>query len=129
MSEICPTQENRVTIDKKGNPIVAFQTNNLTTKKNLRSIFKKIFRKAGYWSVISYGVEKPWHLSGSLCFGNDPKTSVLNKWNKMHDVENLYVVDSCFLPSVGAMNTSLTIMAQALRVGDHINEELNKMPS
>ena len=60
------------------------------------------------------------HQCGTTKFGTDPKNSVLDINCKAHDLDNLYVVDGGFFPSSGAVNPSLTIMANALRVGDHI---------
>lgn len=60
------------------------------------------------------------HQVGTCRFGKDPKTSVLDLHCKAHDLENLYVVDGSFFPSAGAVNPALTIMANALRVGDHL---------
>ena len=60
------------------------------------------------------------HQAGTMRFGNDPATSVLDINCKTHDIENLYVVDGSFFPSIGAVNPSLTIMANALRVGEHL---------
>lgn len=62
------------------------------------------------------------HQNGACRFGEDAKTSVLNVFCQTHDVDNLYVVDGSFFPSSGAVNPSLTIAANALRVGDHILE-------
>ena len=60
-------------------------------------------------------------LQGGTCrFGKDPATSVLDKDCRAHEVDNLYVVDGSFMPSIGAVNPTLTIIANALRVGDHI---------
>lgn len=64
------------------------------------------------------------HQNGTCRFGEDPKTSVLNSFCQTHDVDNLYVVDGSFFCSAGAVNPSLTIAANALRVGDHILERL-----
>ncbi|CAN5520240.1 GMC family oxidoreductase [soil metagenome] len=64
------------------------------------------------------------HQNGTCRFGEDPKTSVLNSFCRTHDVDNLYVVDGSFFCSSGAVNPSLTIAANALRVGDHILERL-----
>jgi len=64
------------------------------------------------------------HQNGTCRFGTDPKTSVLNVSCQTHDVDNLYVVDGSFFPSSGAVNPSLTIAANALRVGDHLIERL-----
>jgi choline dehydrogenase-like flavoprotein len=64
------------------------------------------------------------HQVGTCRFGTDPASSVLNTNCQAHEVDNLYVVDSSFFPSIGAVNPSLTIIANALRVGDHIVERL-----
>jgi choline dehydrogenase-like flavoprotein len=124
MSEIWPDADNRVTIGPDGRIRVAFKPNNLEGFRRLRALFLSRFRRAGYPAAISpryQGVGLPWHPVGTLRFGRDPKTSVLDEWCRTHDVENLYVVDSSFLSSAGAVNTSLTVMAQALRVADRIH--------
>ena len=56
--------------------------------------------------------------------GSDPATSVLDTDCKAHEVDNLYVVDTSFFPSIGAVNPALTAMANALRVGDHLLDRL-----
>jgi len=60
------------------------------------------------------------HQNGTVRFGNDPKTSALDRNCKAHDVDNLYVVDGSIFPSSAAVNPALTIIANALRVGDHL---------
>ena len=65
------------------------------------------------------------HQNGTCVFGRDPQTSVLDVNCKAHEVDNLYVVDSSFFPSSSAVNPALTIMANALRVGDHLLRRLN----
>jgi len=65
------------------------------------------------------------HQNGTCRFGNDPKSSVLDTNCKAHDLDNLYVVDASCFPSSGAMNPALTIMANALRIGDHLRERLS----
>ena len=72
--------------------------------------------KVGY----DLGVSGVSHQMGTLKFGKDRRTSVLDVNCKAHDLENLYVVDASFFVSSGAFNPSLTIMANALRVGDHL---------
>ena len=62
------------------------------------------------------------HQCGTLCFGTDPRHSVLDPFCRSHDVENLFVVDASFFPSSAAVNPGLTIAAQALRVADHITK-------
>lgn len=60
------------------------------------------------------------HVCGTCRFGDDPRSSVLDRDNRVHDLENLFVVDSSFFPSSGGTNPSLTIAANALRVGELI---------
>ncbi|OBG36927.1 GMC oxidoreductase [Mycobacterium sp. E3198] len=62
------------------------------------------------------------HVCGTCRFGNDPKTSVLDPQNRAHEVDNLYVVDTSFFPSSAALNPSLTVAANALRVAAHLNQ-------
>jgi choline dehydrogenase-like flavoprotein len=62
------------------------------------------------------------HQCGTLCFGTDPRASVLDPFCRSHDIDNLFVVDASFFPSSAAVNPGLTIVAQALRVADHIRE-------
>jgi len=64
------------------------------------------------------------HQAGTVRFGRDPKTSALDVNCKAHDLDNLYVVDASFFVSIAAVNPSLTIMANALRVGDHLLQRL-----
>src|SRR5581483_3420022 len=64
------------------------------------------------------------HQAGTCRFGSDPRTSVLDVNCKAHELDNLYVVDTSFFPSIGAVNPALTAMANALRVGDHLLERM-----
>ncbi len=64
------------------------------------------------------------HQAGTCRFGPDPRTSVLDVHCKAHELDNLYVVDTSFFVSIGAVNPSLTAIANALRVGDHLLERL-----
>jgi choline dehydrogenase-like flavoprotein len=64
------------------------------------------------------------HQNGTVRFGDDPKTSALDRNCKAHELDNLYVVDASFFCSSGAVNPALTIMANALRVGDHLLERM-----
>jgi choline dehydrogenase-like flavoprotein len=64
------------------------------------------------------------HQSGTARFGTDPATSVLDLNCKAHELDNLYVADASFFPSIGSVNPTLTIIANALRVAAHIQERL-----
>lgn len=66
------------------------------------------------------------HICGTCRFGTDPTTSVLNAYNRAHDVKNLYIVDSSFFPTSGGTNPSLTIAANALRVAQYISNEIKR---
>ena len=83
---------------------------------------KSVLRRAGFPILMARAFDRrtPSHQSGTACFGNDPKSSVLDLFCRAHDHENLYVVDASFLPTSAAVNPALTIAAQALRVADHI---------
>jgi choline dehydrogenase-like flavoprotein len=62
------------------------------------------------------------HQAGTCRFGDDPAASVLDRNCKAHELDNLYVVDTSFFPSIGAVNPALTAMANAIRIGDHLLE-------
>src|SRR4029079_18898624 len=64
------------------------------------------------------------HQAGTVRLGDDTATSVLDRDCTTHEVDNLYVVDTSFFPSIGAVTPALTAMANALRVGDHLLERL-----
>jgi len=64
------------------------------------------------------------HQAGTVRFGTDPASSALNRDCRAHELDNLYVVDTSFFPSISAVNPALTAMANALRVGDHLLERL-----
>jgi choline dehydrogenase-like flavoprotein len=81
-----------------------------------------MLRAIGYTDIIHtlMPVETNSHQCGTMRFGDDPATSVLDPFCKAWDVENLYVVDASFFPSSTAMNPALTIAAMALRVGKQL---------
>ena len=64
------------------------------------------------------------HQAGTCRFGSDAKASVLDRNCKAHELDNLYVVDTSFFVSIGAVNPSLTAIANAIRVGDHLLQRL-----
>ena len=65
------------------------------------------------------------HQAGTMRFGTNPATSVLDTNCKTHEIDNLYVTDASFFPSIGAVNPTLTNIANALRVGDHLADRLS----
>ena len=124
MSEDLPDPENRVTVEPDGRIRLRYRPNNLTAHRRLVKEMRRLLRKLGFWSVVahSHGPRNTTHQCGTLVFGMDPKTSVLDTYCRAHDVQNLYVVDASFFPSSAAVNPALTIAAQALRVADRIKE-------
>lgn len=124
MSEDLPDEANRVVVDRDGRIQLLYRPNNLKAHRRLVREAKRILRKLGAWAIVehSHHAQNTTHQCGTLCFGTDPRRSVLDTWCRSHDVENLFVVDASFFPSSAAVNPALTIVAQALRVADHIKE-------
>ena len=124
MSEDLPTVDNGIIVDDDGRIHLHYTPNNLAAHRQLVAETKRMLRRLGYWLVVkhSHGAKNTTHQCGTLCFGTDPRASVLDPYCRAHDVENLFVVDASFFPSSAAVNPGLTIAAQALRVADHIKE-------
>ena len=122
MSEDLPTRDNRVTVDRRGRIQLFYRPNNVRAHRMLVKETTRILRRLGFWLVVthSHGNRNTTHQCGTLCFGTDPRASVLDPYCRTHDVDNLFVVDASFFPSSAAVNPGLTIAAQALRVADHI---------
>ena len=139
-SEDLADPENRVTLRKDGGVTLAYRPNNEEGHKRLQAKLKTLVRQVpcavhgghcvqDLMSMNAYiGKRIPLagvaHQNGTLRFGTDPAASVLDVHCKAHDLDNLYVVDGSFFPSSSAVNPALTIMANALRVGDHLLERL-----
>jgi choline dehydrogenase-like flavoprotein len=122
LSEDLPREDNRVTIEPGGRIRLHYRPNNLRPHAELVTEATRMFKRLGFWNVIkhSFKTQNTTHQCGTLVFGDDPKTSVLDPLCRTHDVDNLYVVDASFFPSSAAVNPGLTIIAQALRVADHL---------
>jgi choline dehydrogenase-like flavoprotein len=135
-AEDLPHSGNRVTLREDGSIKVDYTRTNYTAYEKLKEKLKQVFVQLGeldsdykgtQWNGYDLDISGMSHQNGTLRFGIDPATSVLDLNCKTHDLENLYVVDASFFPSCGAFNPALTIAANALRVGDHIiNHVLNK---
>jgi choline dehydrogenase-like flavoprotein len=122
MSEDLPRLENRVTVERDGRIRLRYRPNNLKSHRMLVGETKRILRRLGFWTVVSHshGSKNTTHQCGTLVFGANPRDSVLDPFCRAHDIDNLFVVDASFFPSSAAVNPGLTIIAQALRVADHI---------
>ena len=131
MSEDLPDPENRVTLAPDGGIRIHWRPNNLVAHDRLMRAAKQMLRRAGYPMLLSrrMGIATNSHQCGTLRFGTDPATSVLDPLCRVHDHDNLYVVDASFFPSSTAVNPALTIAAQALRVADHLAGVTNRVPA
>ncbi|HEY0679927.1 MAG TPA: GMC family oxidoreductase, partial [Chitinophagaceae bacterium] len=132
-AEDLPAADNRVTLRNDGSIRVHYERNNYTAYEKLKSKLKSIFTQLGeldedyantQWKGYDLDVSGMSHQNGTMRFGTDAATSVLDLNCKAHDLDNLYVVDASFFPSCGAFNPALTIAANALRVGDHLLERM-----
>ena len=121
MSEDLPSAESRVTID--GARIrLDWRRSNWASHLALVSALKERLRAAGYPLVLSKPFDRrtPSHQCGTVRMGSDPASAPLDSFCRAYDHPNLFVVDASFLPTSAAVNPSLTIAAQALRVADHV---------
>ena len=130
MSEDLPREENRVTLTDDGRIRLEYAPNNLAAHDRLVREMRRMLRRLGFWVVVahSHRSKNTTHQCGTLVFGNDPRSSVLDTYCRTHDVSNLYVVDASFFPSSAAVNPGLTIVAQALRVADHLRHTVLRHP-
>ncbi len=123
MSEDLPDLQSRVSY-KNGKIILNWKRSNWETHQALVAKAKSMLRHAGYPIIVSRPFDRrtPSHQCGTIKFGKNPGTSVLDTFCRAHDHKNLFVVDASFLPTSAAVNPALTIAAQALRVGAHIKQ-------
>jgi choline dehydrogenase-like flavoprotein len=131
-SEDLPDPDNRVTVNRDGKIVLQYKPNNEEGHRRLIAKLKSLLRDIDCTALVPrqlwVGQRIPLagvaHQNGTLRFGHDPKTSVLDVNCRAHELDNLYVVDGSFFPSSAAVNPALTIMANALRVGDHLISRL-----
>jgi choline dehydrogenase-like flavoprotein len=121
-TEDLPDPQNRVDVTSDGGIQIFWKPRNVSPHNALLRTARGVLRKAGYQAVFvqRMGLGANSHQCGTLRFGDDPRSSVLDKFCRSHDVPNLYAVDASFFPSSAAVNPALTIAAQALRVADHL---------
>ncbi|MEY9949709.1 GMC oxidoreductase [Kitasatospora sp. GAS1066B] len=133
--EDLPLPESRVTLDRDGKVTLSLDEQNNTA--GLRKLQQKLQSMLGDLGMHPHRlldhsiylhkgmpIGATAHQAGTVRFGDDPRSSALDVNCKAHDLDNLYVVDTAFFPSIGAVNPSLTAIANALRVGDHLIERL-----
>jgi len=133
-TEDLPLPGNRVTTDADGNVHLAYTPSNDAAAGRLYGELKKILNHTGmaehhvlrknFYMNMAIPLAGCAHQAGTCRFGTDPATSVLDVNCKAHELDNLYVVDTSFFPSIGAVNPALTAIANAIRVGEHLRERL-----
>lgn len=133
-SEDLPLADSRVTLRRDGSVKLTVQPdNNTEALRRLRHTFDGLLDKLDLHSKSferslylhkAMDVAATAHQAGTVRFGTDPRTSALDVDCKAHDLDNLYVVDGSFMPSIGAVNPTLTIIANALRVSEHIAKRM-----
>jgi choline dehydrogenase-like flavoprotein len=140
-SEDLPDPENRVIVDRDGKIRLTYRPNNEEGHRRLIEKLKHLMQQQAacpehghnchvglFARSLFVGQRIPLagvaHQNGTIRFGSDPRSSALDASCRAHEVDNLYVVDASFFPSSGAVNPALTIMANALRVGDRLLDRL-----
>jgi choline dehydrogenase-like flavoprotein len=133
-TEDLPLPDNRVTLGSDGGVRLRYEPSNQTASKRLYHQLKSMLGHMGMhpdhliprhaYLKTTIPVAGCAHQAGTCRFGTDPATSVLDTNCRAHELDNLYVVDTSFFPSIGAVNPALTAMANALRVGDHLIQRL-----
>ena len=131
--------ENHVRIDKDvkdawGIPVLHIEARDSENETNLRrdaaNTAEELFHEAG-WEIIcnTDQVNPPGysiHEVGTCRMGDNPKTSVLNKWCQSHDMKNLVVVDGASFVTCGWQNPTMTILALSMRASDHLGEQMRQ---
>ncbi|MFC5411821.1 GMC oxidoreductase [Larkinella bovis] len=138
--ETLPYFDNQVTLDDSkrdqwGLPLVRVHFTYRENEKNMREDIKdsaaEMLERSGFKNVEKFYYDQPpgsaIHEMGTARMGRDPKTSVLNAFNQMHDVKNVYITDGSCMTSAACQNPSLTYMALTARACAHAVSELNKL--
>ena len=137
--EMLPYEENRITLnhdvlDKWGLPTltmdVEIKENELNMRKDMQTAAVEMLEASGFKNVKPY--DKPYapglgiHEMGTARMGRDPKTSVLNRWNQVHEAKNVFLTDGACMTSAACVNPSLTYMALTARAADYAVKELKR---
>jgi choline dehydrogenase-like flavoprotein len=137
--ECMPYYENKVTLnhevrDKWGQPTLTidceFKENEQNMRQDMMDAAAEMLEAAGFKDIRTYDAES-WpglgiHEMGTARMGRTPKSSVLNKWNQMHEVPNVFVTDGACMTSAACQNPSLTYMALTARAAEYAVQELKK---
>jgi len=139
MGEVLPRFENQVSIDPKvkdawGIPVLNIQCrytdNEFNMAKDAVTTISEVCKESGF--EVLNGNDKMFppgysiHEVGTCRMGDNPKTSVLNKWNQSHDIKNLFVVDGSSFVTGGSQNPTMTILALSMRASEYLAEQMRK---
>jgi choline dehydrogenase-like flavoprotein len=139
MAETIPKETNKVSLDAAlkdawGMPLlkidIAYDDNDEKMREDYFEQLSEMFTSAGFTNIKtektgqSPGLDI--HEMGGVRMGNDPKTSLLNKWNQLHSCKNVFVTDGACMTSTSTQNPSLTYMALTARAVDYAMEEIKK---
>ncbi len=136
--ELLPYHDNKMFLnfdkkDKYGMPIITFDASLRENERKMRldgvKCAEEMLEAAGCKNITSYNdATAPGaciHEMGTARMGNDPNTSVLNKWNQLHKVPNVFVTDGSCMTSAGTQNPSITYMALTARAVDYAHKQVN----
>jgi choline dehydrogenase-like flavoprotein len=139
MGDVLPLYENRVTINRDvvdawGIPTLhiecRYTDNELNMAKDAVNVLEELSHEMGFEVLTRrpemYPPGYSIHEIGTCRMGEDPKKSVLNRWNQSHDIRNLFVVDGSSFVSGGYQNPTMTILALSLRASEHLAELVNE---
>ena len=133
-TEDLPKPDNRVTLDGDGRVHLSYAFTNATETEALYQEFKKVLNTIGlakhhvlrksFYMKMDIPIAAVAHQAGTCRFGTDPASSVSDVNCKAHELDNLYFADASIFPSIGAVNPALTVIANAIRVGEHLLKRL-----
>ena len=139
MGETIPKVSNQVTLDKEkvdswGIPLlninVEYDENDEKMIEDFFEQFTVMFKKAGFVNIKTNDSKRrpgnDIHEMGGVRMGKDPKTSLLNKWNQLHECKNVFVTDGACMTSTSTQNPSLTFMAITARAANYAVEQMKK---
>jgi len=139
MGETIPKESNQVTLDKEkvdswGIPLlninVEYDENDEKMIQDFFEQFTEMFKKAGFVNIKTNDSKRrpgnDIHEMGGVRMGKDPKTSLLNKWNQLHQCKNVFVTDGACMTSTSTQNPSLTFMAITARAANYAVEQMKK---
>jgi len=134
-TEDLPKPQNRVTVGRDGNIRLSYSGTNSAEAAALYHEMKTMLNKIGiaqhhvldknFYMKMAIPIAACAHQAGTCRIGTDPRTSVADADCKAHEVDNLYITDASIFPSIGAVNPALTVMANAIRVGDVLQQRLH----